>query len=169
MSNVEQWCHVGINLASNPLLDVADAHGVEFPEPCLLYNIRIATWKLSPGELSLPAPPQDAFGVLTSASTYSDGAAAARRLLSGTITSTLVVNDEEVASHPVTYDPNAGPQLLSVTPTVISAAMPEVCISLRTACSHVLCFQVELALSAPALVHSHFVLWLRRHMKPAGN
>lgn len=119
--------NAGANVKSNPLLVVADAHGVEFPGPCLLYSTNIASWELSPGQLSLPAPPEDAFGVLTSASEDAGGSAAARRLMSSSIMSALVVNDEEVASTQMTYDANAGPQLLSVTPSIISAAMPEVC------------------------------------------
>ena len=123
-------------MESQPLQVIAAEHGVEFPQPCLLYNVRIATWGLSSGEFSLPAPPQDAFGVLTSASVDANGDAATRRLLSASVTSALIVNDEEVASTQVTYDVNAGPQLLSVTPDVISAAMPEVG-TLLTPCLHI--------------------------------
>lgn len=107
------------------MIDLADAHEFAFPDNCLHYDLAIAGWELSAGELSVPAPPQDAFGVLTRAAT--NGSAKRRRLLSGSVTSTLVLNGQEVSTTPVTYDVSSGPELLSVKPTVISAAMPEVC------------------------------------------
>ena len=108
----------------SPIAELSDAHGFVFPDNCLHYDLAIAGWELAVGELSIPAPPQDAFGVLTNAA--ADGSSTSRRLLSDSVTSTLVLNGQEVSSVPVTYDADAGPQLLSVTPSIISAAVPEV-------------------------------------------
>jgi hypothetical protein len=143
---------------SNPLLQVADTHGVEFPEPCLLYNIHIAPWALSPSKLLLPAPPQDTFGVLTSAHVGADDSlAAARRLLSDAITTTLVVNGQQAMTFPVTYDASAGPQLLSVSPSVISAAMPEVCLPLAIA--YWICPLLQLFVAFPSCHGARSSFW----------
>jgi hypothetical protein len=119
---------------SAPLNELARTNGVKIDEKCLLYTVQVAPWALAPEYLSVPAPPEAAFGVLTRAHEgVLDASGAARRLLSEAITGTLVVNGQEVMSVPVTYDASAGPQLLSVSPAMISAAMPEVRFLLTTA------------------------------------
>jgi hypothetical protein len=133
--------HAGKSVESAPLHEVADVHGVTFPGPCLLYNIHIASWTLSPDKLSLPAPPQHAFGALTSGHTGAAGASpVARRLLSDSVNCTLVVNGLEAVSLPVEYVASMGPQLLTVSPKVISAAMPEVCLPSFASCCFVSCY-----------------------------
>jgi hypothetical protein len=126
--------HAGASVESTPLNELARTNGAKIDEKCLLYSVQVAPWALAPGTLSVPAPPEAVFGVLTRAHEgVLDASGAARRLMSEAITGTLVVNGQEVMSVPVTYDASAGPQLLSVSPAMISAAMPEVRFVLTTA------------------------------------
>jgi hypothetical protein len=115
----------GLDVSYSPVETLASKFNVAvLGDDCKLYSV-LLPWTLTPGTLSVRAPPSSVFDVVGSG----------RKLLAiGTITAELILNQKWSPLHEVSaaavldYSAGSAITVTSVEPPVISAAMPQVCL-----------------------------------------